>query len=502
MKTTPIGLVVALAAAVVLSAVPASAVGISGPHVTAFFAAPNYVNLAMETDVTLEIGSSAGAGQDNYMVTVWSPSGAQVGAAWYNFSSPGSMSKVLGNVSDGLTAAVDEVGFYTLRAEWWNDTSAALEPAAEAVLQATDLLVVTTEFAAGSDPLRDLHNCQLAEEFQRGDGIIARGYVRYASTGEILNGTSTPSARGNVTGTLFATDRDPATKALTYQNTHQFWRAAWELDWDATIGVFLFTVNAADGLGNVGVGVSPPAGIFGSLKLVPSVLETTLWMENETGDDTRAFYPGDTVTVVVGSYYDQHFNHNWNYTNTDGVNQNQSYRLGPDRGGAATAVLGIGAFDTTTQTFETQLASLTLTFDDATGTWRGDWAVPATGVLAGNITVKAFARDGAPTPNEGKATSTFSTLPVPPPEIVTETVYNNQTIYRNETVQVAPPGTMDSMLGYALAGVGIAIGAALGLMAARGRRGGPGAGSKDAPKAPPATGGEEKPKKKEDEGWD
>jgi hypothetical protein len=159
-------------------------------------------------------------------------------------------------------------------------------------------------------------------------------------------------------------------------------------------------------------------------------------------------------------------------------------------------VVGVGAFDNALRTFETQLATLTLAFDSATGTWRGDYTVPATGVLAGNISVRAFAHDGAGTPNEGKAVFQFSALE-PEVEYHNETIYQNQTVYQNRTIEVAPPGSMDQTLGYGLAGVGIAIGAVVGMMVARGRKGGGGAASAPAAKAPEATA-----EKKKDEGWD
>lgn len=481
----------------VVSAMPVSAVGITGPHVTAFSASPDYINLGMTTDVTLTIGSSAGTGLDTYFVSVWSPSGTQVAGEWYNFTAPGMMSMVLGDEADGFMTLVDEVGFYVLKAEWWNDTSSMFEPAAEAVLRTTDVLFVRTEFAAGSDPYTDLHSCLLAEEFQRGDGIIARGYVWYASTGEYLNATNTPTAIGNVTGILFQTDRDAVTKNLNYQAQNYFWRTGWQTDWDQDIGFFVYTVDASDGLGNHGSASSPVEGQHGALKMIPSVLPTSVWMEDADGNMNTAFFPGDTVTVVVYSYYDLHFNHNYAYTSTDAANANQSYRLGPDRGGAVNAVLGIGQYDAVGGTFDTQLANLALTYDAATETWRGTWTVPDTGVIAGNITVMAIAHDGASTPNGGEATAEFSTIAIPEPEIITE--YNNQTIYQNNTVEVAPEGTMDAMLGYGLAGVGIVMGAAVGFMIARSRKNGSGGAASSAAK--PSS---EKPeeKKKEDEGWD
>jgi hypothetical protein len=487
--------VIAIAAALALAAGPASAAVVS-PAVVAFGASPSFINLNRETTVTLEIGSSVAAGEDNYLVTVWAPDGSAAGSAWYNFTTVGPMSKTLGNASMDFMAAVTQLGFYTLKAEWWNSTSAAFEPAAETPLQTTDVLFVQTEFAAGSDPYADLHNCQLAEEFQRGDGIIARAYMRYASTGEILNGTVVPTAKGNVTGTALG-----ATKTLNYNNAYYFWRAAWQLPWDQAIGVFQFSVNASDGLGNHGSGISPAAGYYGALKIVPAILPTDVWTENATsGEKVTGFYPGETVEVVAFPYYDQHLNHNYAFTNTNAVDKNQSYRVGPDRGGVVTAVIGLGAFNSSAKTFATTLATPVMTFDAATNTWRGTWTVPATGGLAGNLTVKVFATDGASAPNAGSGTAYFSALARPAPEVVTNTVYDNRTVYQNQTIEVAKPGTMDSTLGYGLLIVGLAAGIGAGaVLMRRGRGKSPGSAGET---AQPTKEEEKKAdEKKKDEGW-
>ncbi len=491
-------IVIALAVGMALAAVPAGA-ALTSPRVVTFGASPAFINLNARTTVTLEVGTLVGGSEDNYLVTAWAPDGSAAGSVWYNFTAVGAMAKTLGNASADFMTAVTQVGFYTLKAEWWNSTSAAFEPAADTVLQTTDVLFVQTEFAAGSDPYADLHTCQLAEEFQRGDGIIARGYVRYASTGLIVNGTDTPTAKGNITGTTLG-----STKTLNYNNAYFFWRAAWQLPWDQPIGVFQFTVNASDGLGNHGTGISPAAGFYGALKIRPAILPTDVWTENATsGAKTAAFYPGETVEVVAYPYYDQHLNHNYDFTNTNATAKAQDYRVGPDRGGAVTATVGYGAFNATSKTFATQLATPVMTFDSATNTWRGTWVVPATGAFAGNITVKVFATDGAPTPNAGSGSAVFAALPTPAPVTVTNTVYENRTV--NQTVEVAPPGSMQGVVAYGLAGVALAAGAGLGFVLASRRRGGGSAPSSSA-KDPPAseskeTGKDSAPKKKDDEGW-
>jgi hypothetical protein len=120
--------------------------------------------------------------------------------------------------------------------------------------------------------------------------------------------------------------------------------------------------------------------------------------------------------------------------------------------------------------------------------------------VAGNITVKAFVTDGAPTPSGGSGTAYFSALARPAPDVVTNIVYENRTVYQNQTTEVAKPGMMDSTLGYGLLIVGLAAGVVAGaILMRRGR----GKSPSSAGETPPATKEEEKKadEKKKDEGW-
>lgn len=489
--------VIALVAALAAPALPASA-AVTSPNVVAFFAAPALINLNQTTSVTLDIEASAGAGEDNYLVSVLAPNGAVAATLWYNFTSLGSKTFLLGNATLDFQAQITEAGFYTLKAEWWNSTSTAFEPAAEGMLQTTDVLYVATEFAEASNPYTDAHNCPLAEEFQRGDEVIARGWIRYASSGAVVNSTLVPTAAGNVTGTLFG-----ATKNLTY-NKEGFWRTAWFIPWDSALGTFPFTVSASDGAGNHGTGVSPPTGGHGALRVIPAVLKTSVWTANATsGLTSAAFYPGESVQIVARSTYELHNAHNYIYTNSNATAKNFSYPVGPDRSGVAVAAIGTGAYNATSGQYANNLANVTLAFDAATGTWRGTWPVSSGSPLGANLSLAVKVTDGAPTANLGRASVTFAALPLPAPEVITNTVtvYNNTTltVFQDKIVEVAKAGTMDSTLGYGLLVVGLAAGVGAGFALLR-RGGGKGPESAGAPsEAKPAK--DEKQGKKKDEGW-
>jgi hypothetical protein len=485
-------IVIAIVAASFAAVMPGA--GAASPAVGGLVASPSFINLNRTTTVTLETVASMGAGEDNYLVTAWAPDGTAAGSAWYNFTAVGSMSKVLGNASSDFMAAVTQVGFYTLKAEWWNSTSAAFEPAAEALLQTTDVLFVMTELAVASNPYTDLHNCPLAEEYQRGDEIIARGWVRYASTGEVVNGTLVPSAVGNVTGTLFG-----LTKTIAY-NKLGFWRAAWFVAWDQALGPYVFTVNASDGRGNHGTGASAPPGALGALRVIPATLKTSVWTANATtGTLSTAFYTGETVQVVVRSTYELHNAHNYVYTNTTSVLKNGSYPVGPDRSGAALAAIGYGAYNSTSGQYANNVANVTLTFDAATGTWRGTWAISSGTPLLPNMSLAVKVTDGAPTPNVGSASTTFAALPLPAPEVRTQ--YVNKT----ETVEVLKPGALEGPVAYGLAGGLLAAGLAVGFVLSR-RGGGKAPPASDAGAAKsaeaPEKGKSASEEKKKDEGWD
>src|SRR3990172_1169239 len=313
-------------------------------HVLRFEAVPSFINLNMTTSIEVEIGTSYGAGLDNYRATVTAPSGTAT-IAWYNFTALGSLAVVYGNLGAGFATVVNQVGLYDLRLDYFNGTAYAA--AAHAQLQATDRLVVVTEAATASNEYTDVHNCPIAQEFQRGGEVIGRGYVTYASTGGFVNGTATPSARGNITGTLFG-----LTKNLAWQNVYHFWRAAWFPTWNETLGVIQFSASASDGRGNIGSAVSPPFGLT-AWKIIPAVLKVVPRIVNDTGVETVSFVRGDNLTIEARVTYEGHNAHNRAFPGP----------MNETRGGQVTAVLGYGAYNVSSGLFADTLTTLTLSLD-------------------------------------------------------------------------------------------------------------------------------------------
>ena len=413
--------------------------GALDPHVVAFGASPSYINLAMTTTVTVEIGSSYGAGLDNYLATVFAPGGGTA-TAWYNFTAVGLLSVTYGDATSGFNASVGLVGTYELQLEYFNGTAFSL--AAVAQLLATDQLLVVTEAATASNEYTDVHNCPVAQEFQRGGEIIGRAYVRYASTGNFVNGTQTPSARGNITGTLLG-----LTKVLTWQNVYHFWRTAWFPTWNESLGVIVFTATASDGRGNFGVASSPSFGLT-AWKIIPAILKVVPRIVNDTGVETVSFVRGDNLTIKARVTYEGHNAHNRAFPGP----------MNTTRGGQVTAVLGYGAYNATSGQFQFPLTTLILGLDPATQNWSATYQVRSTDPIRSDLQAVVSANDAAPvTPNTGMAYSTrFSirapTTTPPPPD------------------PPAPSG-VDPLLAGLGAVVALVAGLGVGLAVARRRRG-------------------------------
>lgn len=440
------GLVAGILLLAVFVGTPSASAEIVDTYVLRFASVPSFVNLNFTSAIEVEIGTSYGAGQDNYLVTVTAPSG-RTSAVWYNFTGLGTLARVYGDDASDFAALIDQVGSYTLRLEHFD--GAAFAPAAYAMLVATDRLFVTVEAASASNEYTDVHNCPIAQEFQRGGEVIARAYVYYASNGEFVNGTDTPSANGNITGTAFG-----LTQTLRWQNVYHFWRWAWFPAWDQAIGVFNFTAQASDGQGNHGTGYSPEFGLT-AWKINPAILKVVPRILNGTGSETVTFQPGDTVVIAARVTYEGHNAHNRAFPGP----------LNATRGGAVTAVLGYGPYNASSGQFGTTLATLTMAHDAVTENWTATYQVKATDSLRSDLQVVIKASDGTSPSNTGSSfTTRFAFQPVeetpPPPP------------------PAAAPG-IDPLYVGILAVVALVAGTAIGVTISRRRRVSPAAPKKE-----------------------
>ncbi|MFA5895749.1 MAG: hypothetical protein WC985_02445 [Thermoplasmata archaeon] len=381
---------------------PLAAADIVDPNVTGFAATPSYVNLNMTTSVAVTLGSVRGGGLDDYLVTVTKPGGSGA-SAWYNFTAVGTISRQYGNAGADFATRIDEPGTYELRLDYFDGTS--FTRAASSQLLATDELIVTLEAATASNEYTDVHNCPIAQEFQRGGEIIGRAYVRYASTGEFVNGTRTPSAVGNITGTLLG-----ETKVLRWQNVYHFWRWAWFPTWNATVGSIVFTVDARDGRGNHGVASSLASGLT-AWRIIPAILKVVPRIVNDTGVETVSFLRGENLTVQSRVTYESHNAHNRAFPGP----------LNATRGGQVTAVLGYGPYNASSGRFAQTLTTLSLSLDVASQNWTGTYRIRETDSVRPDLQVVVRASDGASPANTGTAFATRFAIdepeaaPLPPP---------------------------------------------------------------------------------------
>ena len=366
-------------------------------HLLRLEAVPSFINLNMTTSIEVEIGSFYGAGPDNYLATVTRPSGGTA-TMWFNFTVVETKTAAYGDWASGFMRNVTEVGSYDMRLEYFD--GAVFSLAAIAQFSATDRLVVVTEPATASNEFTDTHNCPIAQEFQRGGEFLGRAYVTYASTGQFVNGTTTPSAKGNITGTALG-----LTKTLTWQNVYHFWRAAWFPTWNESLGNFVFTASASDGRGNHGTGSSYPTGLT-AWKIIPAILKVVTRITNETGVDGVVFEWGETVRVEATVTYEGHKAHNKFFPGNLATNAS--------RGGQVTAFLGYGSFNATSGQFETMVATLPMTANAAAGIWEATYDVGTTAPLRSDLQVYVSASDGAASPNTGKALTTMFAFKAPP----------------------------------------------------------------------------------------
>jgi len=379
--------------------------GIVDSHVLRFEAAPSYINLNKTTSIEVEIGTTYGAGLDNYRVTVTAPDGTTA-SAWYNFTAaPQTLGRIYGNASADFMTAVDQVGTYDLRLEYWDGAAFTLAGMSE--LRTTNQLRIVLVIRSGSDPFISQHTCPVAQEFLRGAKFLGGGYVYYASTGEAVTAANS-NALGNVTGAFLG-----ITRAL---KAPPLWHHAWKLPWNAPTGSQRFYLNASDGMGNFGSAVTGTAP-FPRVAIVPDILVVTSRIMNGTGGETVTFAPGETLRIEVEARYDDKEAHE----TVDDPNPVDPYNgpLTTARGGQVKAHIGWGAFNATSSMFANTLTNLTLTFDPATGKWVGTYTIPANTQNLTAVQAVITASDIASPANTGTAFSTQFAIKAPPePEVV------------------------------------------------------------------------------------
>lgn len=392
--------VAVLALAIVLMAVPwvvrPASAGVIDPNVVLFEPTKPFINLNRTTDIKVEIGTSYGAGMDNYMATVTAPGGPSW-SLWYNFTAVGSMVKTFGNVSKDFMARVTKVGTYDVRLEYYNGVTFSLAGLTE--FKTTDKLNVVFLIRSASNPATNQHSCPVASEFVRGGKFIGGAYVTYASTGEDVT-TQNSNAAGNITGAILGMTNVMVGPPI--------WHSAWYFPWNAPVGQVKFYVNASDGMGNTGRAVTGEAGNR-AVTIVPDTLQVKARIMNATGAESVTFAPGDTMSFEVEARYDDHA----------AVNPAYVAPLNATRGGQVKVHVGWGSFNASSGVFANTLTNVTLTLDVASQVWKGQYTIPTGTANLTGVQAVVTASDGATPPNVGTTMTTQFTVRKPPaPEIV------------------------------------------------------------------------------------
>jgi len=406
---------VVLALAVAMAGLPQmvrpAAAGTIDPNVVGFGASPSFINLNRTTTITVEIGTSYGAGLDNYRATVTAPGGGTA-TAWYNFTGaplPETLSQVYGDASAGFRTAADEVGTYDLRLEYFNGVIFSLAGVSE--LQVTNMLRITFSTRSASDPFTSVHSCPVASEFVRGAKFIGGAFIQFESTGEYVNATNSPSAAGNITGAIFG-----ATFNLNPAGSPPYWHSGWKFGWNIPTGQAKFYINASDGRGNFGSAVTGSAP-HPRVTIVADTLVVSTKIVNSTGVERVSFAPGQTFRVEVNATYNDKQAHE---TVAD-PNPVDPYNgpLTTARGGQVKAHIGWGAFNATSSMFANTLTNLTLTYDSTTRIWSASFTIPTTTANRTAVQALITSSDGATPANTGAVFTTQFAIQAPPsPEII------------------------------------------------------------------------------------
>ena len=389
----------AVAGMLSFSILPLSAMGaaIDDGYVVRFNATPNFINLNRESLVEVEISDLHDPVGDSYLATVTAPDDTE-SSVWFNFTSVGVMNNTLGDPSSGFMTAVDQVGTYDLRLDYYDGSNYTLAGVEQ--VDVTDQLDVVLEIRIASNEYTDAHNCPVANDFQRGAEFVGIAFVYYASTGEAVT-PDVPTTKDNITGTIL-----DETKVLPWRSYASNWHHVWFFPWDAPVGPAEFSAEASDGLGNTGSAVTGMAW-NSAVTIIPAVLSVTAQILADNGSEAIVFEPGETLTIEVEGRYEDHNAHNQDFAGL----------LKPDRDGEVRTHLGWGAFNATSSMFEHPLTNLTLSYDTETKVWVTTYEIPADSANISNIQALVLASDGAgDPPNSGMVFTTMFSIQAPPPD--------------------------------------------------------------------------------------
>jgi hypothetical protein len=331
---------------------------------------PGYINLGMITNVSVMTQTSG-----SYTLVVQKPAGVEAQLP-LTLTAGQVDTLAYGNASSGFEALVDQVGTYNVFLEQSGTVISSTS------FYATNKLDVSMDMVAGG-------TCSYIAGADRGQKLIPRFYISYASTGGKITNSDTGisvsfSAPGNI-----------VVKA-GWDASASVFDAAVQPNWNYTyVGTWSPTVNVSDAAGNKG-----SYTYTGSPYVIsPSALSTTIQLvDSKTNATITSAYSGENVTVYATISYP---------TNAEPVRGFVAPLDSLTRGGVVSGVVGYGTYNATTKSFTGKnsgtLATLALSYTGKNGIWVGSFTAGSLTVLGSSqtFTVVINSRDNASPPNVG-----------------------------------------------------------------------------------------------------
>ena len=371
-------------------------------------ATPGYINLGMTTSV-LATAPTPGA----YTVVVESPTGAKSALGFTATTGGQLFNETYGNATVGFDAVVNEVGTYNVFLEQGTQVVSSTS------FYTTNQLYITMDMVTGG-------TCAFVQGVLRGEALIPRFTIHYASDPSVTETDNTKGANVNFTmpsGQMGTTGWDP--------HAHIF--GGYVADgWNYTyVGTWNPTAVASDAAGNVGTFeyTGTPFSIS------PAVLSTNITLvDTATGHIATSLSNGEGLTVLATITYP---------TNAEPV----SGFVGPldakVRGGSVSAQVGWGYYNETSGTYgggKTQgalIGTVLMTYTGVNGTWTGQFESSSLPTLPAGATfeVAVNSKDSANPPNTGfSITNVAETVTVAPTTLTqTTTVASLSTVVSTAT---------------------------------------------------------------------
>jgi len=368
--------------------------------------APNYINLGMNTTITV---TAPGSGA--YNLEVIAPSGTQYSAV-LNFNSAGQVfAEIFGNTTVGFGQLVSQAGSYTVE---------LLQGGVAGTVVSSNTFLATSQLKFSFDMLM-AGACTFVPGGSRGQEMLAQFHITYASNGmPILNAPTWVAkvfTNHGATVTYTLPDGTVATASL-HASTATTWPQPWYQGhvwptWNTSwVGNYAPTVKASDQYGNTGTytysGYPYP--------IAPATFTTTVSLADaKTGAVVTGLYHAQSAIVTA----------NILYTNPLPAAGTVAGFAGPldqaVRGGVVTAVVGWGPYNATSGAFGTTkvpgglIATVPMTYSTTTKVWSGPLNIVTlpTLVNATAYSIVVSSHDKAQPPNTG-----FATFGFPPATLV------------------------------------------------------------------------------------